>query len=145
VHTGTTAAQKKLFFNFRRLRNKIHRVDNPLRRERPERITSELCAHLKDAEMMEGRFSEGDLSLDGPLSENGEAEWQYFIINTWLLSEKTVFEHIDEMNRPAWLREAPNSLSKREHIIIRARRLRDKTVTLAVLGQDLGIGKGRVR
>lgn len=82
MHTGTTAAQKELLFNFRRLRDKIYRVDNPLRRERPERSASELCVHLKDSEMMEDRFSEGDLSLDGPLSENGEAEWQYFIINT---------------------------------------------------------------
>ena len=93
---------------------------------------------------MEDRFPEGDLSLDGALSENGEAEWQCFIINTWPLSEKTVFEHIDEMNCSAWLRKAPSSLSKREHLIIRARRLRDKTVTLAVLGQDLGISKERV-
>ena len=53
-------------------------------------------------------------------------------------------KHIDDMNRSAWLREAPNFLSKREYIIIRARRLRDKTVTLAVLGQDLGISKERV-
>ena len=89
VRTGTTAAQKSLFFNFRRLRNKIDRVDGPLRREGRERIASELRVRLKDVEMMEGRLSASDQSLNAPMGENGEAEWQYFIVDTRPLPEET--------------------------------------------------------
>ena len=145
VRTGTTAAQKSLFFNFRRLRNKIDRVDGPLRREGRERIASELRVHLKDVEMMEGRLSGSDQSLNAPMGENGEAEWQDFIVDTRPLPEETVFEHVDGKSRSAWLHEALDSLSERERIIIGKRRLRDETVTLAELGRDLGISKERVR
>ncbi len=93
---------------------------------------------------MEGRLSASDQSLNAPMGENGEAEWQDFIADTWPLPEETVFEHIDGMNRSSWLREALGSLSKRERIIIRTRRLRDETVTPAELGRDLGISKERV-
>ena len=145
VRTGTTAAQKSLFFNFRRLRNKIDRVDGSLRREGRERIASELRVNLKDVEMMEGRLSASDQSLNAPMGENGEAEWQDFIVDTRPLPEETVFEHVDGMSRTAWLYEALDSLSERERIIIGKRRLRDETVTLAELGRDLGISKERVR
>ena len=74
VRTGTTAAQKSLFFNFRRLRAKIGRVDGPLRREGRERIASELRVHLRDVELMEGRLSASDQSLNAPIGENGEGE-----------------------------------------------------------------------
>ena len=89
VRTGTTAAQKSLFFNLRRLRNKIDRVDGPLRREGRERIASELRVRLKDVEMMEGRLSASDQSLNAPMGENGEAEWQDFIVDTRPLPEET--------------------------------------------------------
>ncbi|MEC9453539.1 MAG: RNA polymerase factor sigma-32 [Pseudomonadota bacterium] len=145
VRTGTTAAQKSLFFNFRRLRAKIGRVDGPLRREGRERIASELRVHLRDVELMEGRLSASDQSLNAPIGENGEGEWQDFIADTRPLPEETVFEHVDSMSRSAWLHEALDTLSERERIIIGKRRLRDESVTLAELGRDLGISKERVR
>ena len=145
VRTGTTAAQKSLFFNFRRLRAKIGRVDGPLRREGRERIALELRVHLRDVELMEGRLSASDQSLNAPIGENGESEWQDFIADTRPLPEETVFEHVDSMSRSAWLHEALDTLSERERIIIGKRRLRDESVTLAELGRDLGISKERVR
>ena len=145
VRTGTTAAQKSLFFNFHRLRAKISRVDGPLRREGRERIASELRVHLRDVELMEGRLSASDQSLNSPIGENGEGEWQDFIADTRPLPEETVFEHVDSMSRSAWLHEALDTLSERERIIIGKRRLRDESVTLAELGRDLGISKERVR
>ena len=145
VRTGTTAAQKSLFFNFRRLRAKIDRVDGPLRREGRERIASELKVKLKDVEMMESRLSASDQSLNAPVGENGEGKWQDFIADTRPLPEETVFEQVDSKSRSDWLYEALDSLSERERIIIGKRRLRDETVTLAELGRDLGISKERVR
>ena len=123
----------------------VDRVDGPLGREGRKRIVSELRVQLKDVEIMEGRLSASDQSLNAPMGENGEAEWQDFITDTRPLPEETVFEHIDGMNRSAWLREALGSLSKRERIIIRRRRLRYEALTVAELGHDIGISKERVR
>jgi RNA polymerase sigma-32 factor len=145
VRTGTTAAQKSLFFNFRRLRARIDSVDGPLKREGRERIARELRVHLKDVEMMEGRLSASDQSLNAPVGENGENEWQDLIADSRPLPEETVFVRVDSMSRSAWLHEALDSLSERERIIIGKRRLRDESVTLAELGRDLGISKERVR
>ena len=145
VRTGTTAAQKSLFFNFRRLRARIDSFDGPLKREGRERIARELRVHLKDVEMMEGRLSASDQSLNAPVGENGDGEWQDLIADTRPLPEETVFVQVDSMSRSAWLHEALDSLSERERIIIGKRRLRDETVTLAELGRDLGISKERVR
>ncbi len=145
VRTGTTAAQKSLFFNFRRLRARIDSVDGPLKREGRERIARELRVHLKDVEMMEGRLSASDQSLNAPVGEYGDGEWQDLIADTRPLPEETVLERVDSMSRSAWLHEALESLSERERIIIGKRRLRDESVTLAELGRDLGISKERVR
>ena len=94
---------------------------------------------------MEGRLSASDQSLNAPIGENGEGEWQDFIADTRPLPEETVFEHVDSMSRSAWLHEALDTLSERERIIIGKRRLREESVTLAELGRDLGISKERVR
>ncbi len=145
VRTGTTAAQKSLFFNFRRLRAKIDHVDGPLRREGRERIAHELRVHTRDVEMMEERLSGSDQSLNAPVGETGEGEWQDFIADTRPLPEDTVFARIDAGSRATWLHEALGELSEREQIIIGKRRLRDESVTLAELGRDLGISKERVR
>ncbi|MBR46725.1 MAG: RNA polymerase factor sigma-32 [Rhodospirillaceae bacterium] len=145
VRTGTTAAQKSLFFNFRRLRAKIDHVDGPLRHDGRERIARELRVHMKDVELMEERLSASDQSLNAPVGESGEGEWQDFIADTRPLPEDTVFKRIDSSSRATWLHEALGELSERERIIIGQRRLRDESVTLAELGRDLGISKERVR
>ncbi len=145
VRTGTTASQKSLFFNFRRLRAKIGAADGPLAREGREHIAQELKVRLSDVEMMEGRLAASDQSLNAPVGENGEHEWQDFIADTRPLPEDIVFQHQDSRSRSAWLYEALHELSERERIIIGKRRLSDDGITLAELGRDFGISKERVR
>jgi RNA polymerase sigma-32 factor len=145
VRTGTTAAQKSLFFNFRRLRAKIDHVDGPLKSENRERIARELRVQLRDVETMEERLSASDQSLNAPIGESGDGEWQDFIADTRPLPEETVLAQIDGSSRSTWLHEALDELSERERIIIGKRRLHDEAVTLAELGRDLGISKERVR
>ena len=145
VRTGTTASQKSLFFNFRRLRAKIGAADGPLAREGREQIAQELKVRLSDVEMMEGRLTASDQSLNAPVGENGEHEWQDFIADTRPLPEEIVFKNEDSRSRSAWLYQALRELSERERIIIGKRRLSDDGITLAELGRDFGISKERVR
>ena len=145
VRTGTTAAQKSLFFNFRRLRARIDSADGPLPREGRERIAAELRVRVRDVEMMEGRLAAGDQSLNAPVGENSENEWQDFIADTRPLPEEIVFKSEDRRSRAAWLDEALHTLSRRERTIIGKRRLSEDGMTLADLGRDLGISKERVR
>jgi RNA polymerase sigma-32 factor len=145
VRTGTTASQKSLFFNLRRLRAKIGGADGPLGREGRQRIAAELKVRLRDVEMMEGRLAASDQSLNAPVGENGEHEWQDFIADTRPLPEEIVFKSQDSQSRAVWLDEALHTLSERERIIIGKRRLTDEGMTLAELGRDFGISKERVR
>jgi len=145
VRTGTTAAQKSLFFNFRRLRAKIGAADGPLPRAGRENIAAELNVRLQDVEMMEGRLTASDQSLNAPIGENGENERQDFLIDSRPLPEEIVFRNVDSRSRRTWLHEALRTLSERERTIIDKRRLSEDSVTLAELGRDFGISKERVR
>jgi RNA polymerase sigma-32 factor len=145
VRTGTTAAQKSLFFNFRRLRAKIGAADGPLPRAGRENIAAELNVRLQDVEMMEGRLTASDQSLNTPIGENGENERQDFLIDSRPLPEEIVFRNVDGRSRRTWLHEALRTLSERERTIIDKRRLSEDSVTLAELGRDFGISKERVR
>jgi RNA polymerase sigma-32 factor len=145
VRTGTTAAQKSLFFNFRRLRAKIGAADGPLPRAGREKIAAELNVRLQDVEMMEGRLTASDQSLNAPIGENGENERQDFLIDSRPLPEEIVFRNVDSRSRRTWLHEALRTLSERERTIIDKRRLSEDSVTLAELGRDFGISKERVR
>ena len=145
VRTGTTAAQKSLFFNFRRLRAKIGAADGPLPRAGRENIAAELNVRLQDVEMMEGRLTASDQSLNAPIGENGENERQDFLIDSRPLPEEIVFRNLDSRSRRTWLHEALCTLSERERTIIDKRRLSEDSVTLAELGRDFGISKERVR
>ena len=99
VRTGTTASQKSLFFNLRRLRAKIGAADGPLGREGRQRIAAELKVRLRDVEMMEGRLAASDQSLNAPVGENGEHEWQDFIADTRPLPEEIVVKSEDSQSR----------------------------------------------
>jgi RNA polymerase sigma-32 factor len=146
VRTGTTAAQKSLFFNFRRLRAKIDSAAlGPLSLEHKESIADELRVSLRDVEMMEGRLAASDQSLNANVGENGEDEWQDFIADDRPLPEQFVLGLVDREIRSTWLGEAMDSLSDRERTIISERRLKDDVVTLEELGKELGISKERVR
>ncbi len=147
VRTGTTAAQKSLFFNLRRLRAKIERTQGAegLGPEGRQKIATELNVSLKDVEEMEGRLSGGDNSLNAVISDDGEEEWQNFLADDRPNPEDIVMGMRDAKTRSQWLEQALGTLSDREQKIIRDRHLQYETVTLEDLGKELGVSKERVR
>jgi RNA polymerase sigma-32 factor len=147
VRTGTTAAQKSLFFNLRRLRAKIERAKGAegLNDEDRRKIAKELQVNLKDVEEMEGRLSGSDNSLNAAVSDDGEDEWQSFLKDDRPNPEDIVIGMKDARTRSQWLQQALSTLSDREQKIIRDRHLQYETVTLEDLGKELGVSKERVR
>ncbi len=146
VRTGTTAAQKSLFFNLRRLRAKIEdgtggRLDDVGR----ARIAEQLGVSRADVEDMEMRLSGADQSLNAAISADGEDAWQDFLADDRPTPEESVAEFRDSRRRSAWLASSLAELSERERTIIRERRLREEGSTLEELGVRLGISKERVR
>lgn len=145
VRTGTTAAQKSLFFNFRRLRAKIEQPSAPLLTDANRlHIAEELNVPVKDVESMEQRLSASDKSLNAPVSEDG-GDWQEFLPDTRPTPESTTVTIKSMETRSKWLEEAVETLPPREQLIIRRRRLRDNGDTLEELGRQLGVSKERVR
>ena len=146
VRTGTTAAQKSLFFNLRRLRAKIHNsVSGPLTQEGREQIATELNVGLRDVESMEMRLAAADQSLNAPISEAGDDDWQEFLADERPSPEDIVTGMKDAATRSKWLGEALSELSPREQTIIQQRRLSEEGATLEELGRELGVSKERVR
>lgn len=147
VKIGTTAAQKKLFFNLRRIKNQMHEIDNGnLSPEQVEQIADQLDVTEQDVLQMNERMSGRDQSLNAPISKNGEpGEWI-----DWLEDKsqnpETQFFHDDEMDkRRTLMQNALENLSDREQNILTQRRLSDNPKTLEDLSQKYGISRERVR
>ena len=147
VRTGTTAAQKSLFFNLRRLRAKIEDASNngALTQAGRHKIATELKVDVHEVEAMEMRLSGADQSLNAPISDSGEDDWQDFLADQRPSPEDVVIGMRDSTTRSKWLAEALGELSPRERTIIAQRRLRDDGATLEELGRELGVSKERVR
>ena len=146
VRTGTTAAQKSLFFNLRRLRSKIEsNTEEGLDAEGRQKIADELNVKISDVEDMESRFAGGDQSLNATIGEEGEDDWQSFLPDEGPNPEEVVSEMKDAQTRSAWLNNALDKLTEREQTIIRERHLGHDVVTLEELGKTLGVSKERVR
>ena len=146
VRTGTTAAQKSLFFNLRRLRAKISSsVNGPMTDEGRQFVADQLKVDRRDVESMEARLSGHDQSLNAPISETGEDDWQDFLADDRPSPEEVVTGMRDASTRSRWLAEALSELSPRERTIIDQRRLREEGATLEQLGRELGVSKERVR
>jgi len=146
VRTGTTAAQKSLFFNLRRLRARIEggrkqQMDDDDRAN----IALELDVGLADVLSMEQRLSGSDTSLNAPIGFEGESTGQDFIADERPTPEEALADGHDSRTRTKWIASSLAELSEREQIIIRERRLRDEGSTLEELGRRLGISKERVR
>jgi RNA polymerase sigma-32 factor len=146
VRTGTTTAQKSLFFNLRRLRARIGRAaDGALTPEQRNGIAAQLGVPAADVELMEQRLAGGDSSLNAPVAESGGREAADLIADARPGPEQVVIGLCDAETRSQWLREALGELSARERRIIAERRLRDEATTLEQLGAALGVSKERVR
>lgn len=146
VRTGTTAAHKSLFFNLRRLRAKFKdELDGPLSLKAKLKIAKELDVKVKDIELMEGRLSASDHSLNMSMGEQNDTEWQDALVSEGESPEEIVMKKRDGKIRSEVLSHAMTCLTERENIIIRERRLTTNSVTLADLGERLGISKERVR
>ncbi len=145
VRTGTTAMQKALFFNLRRMRAQIHAGGDRLPSEVRQRIADLMHVKLGDVEAMEVRLASGDRSLNAPLGESGEGELVDHLPDDRPSPEEVVAELFDTEKRSRWIAEAVAELTEREQIIIRERRLSEEIVTLERLGRRLGISKERVR
>lgn len=147
VRTGTTASQKSLFFNLRRLRAKIRgqSARDFLDDEAVEEIAKELGVEKKEVLEMEARMNGGDQSLNAPIGEEGDNEWQDLLADKTANPEEVVMGMKDNSTRSNWLNQALGELSDRERTIIEERRMNDEVVTLEDLGKQLGISKERVR
>lgn len=147
VRTGTTAAQKSLFFNLRRLRAKIEskKGQEGLGDEGRRQIAKELDVNIRDVEDMEARLAANDQSLNATIGEDGETDWQSFLADSRPNPEDVVIGMKDAQTRSAWLQQALGELSDREQTIIRERHLVYEPVTLEELGKQLGVSKERVR
>jgi RNA polymerase sigma-32 factor len=145
VRTGTTAAQKSLFFNMRRLRGQIENSGESLTDENRQWIAEQLKVAVSDVTEMEIRFAGTDQSLNAPLRDASDDELQDFMPDGAPNPEDVVIGLRDTQTRSRWLAEAISDLSPREQQIIRQRRLEDGGVTLEFLGKEFGISKERVR
>lgn len=146
VRLGSSANQKTLFFNLRRLRAKIEggpaiRMSDESRQE----ISKTLEVPVGEVEAMENRFTGSDMSLNAPIGEGGEADWQSQLTDTRPSPEDVVAGQMDGAARSRWLAAALGELPDRERMIIRERRLVEEGATLEQLGQQLGVSKERVR
>ena len=146
VRTGTTAAQKSLFFNLRRLRA---RIDDPsggaLSDANAGKIAVTLGVGKNDVADMDARLAGGDLSLNAAPGEDGDGEIQDFLVDPGPSPESTAMRAHDEGIRLRYLAEAISELTPRERAVINERRLREENVTLEALGRAFGVSKERVR
>lgn len=149
VRTGTTSAQKSLFFNLRRLRAKIEGQNGADMNgdDKRTQIAKELQVPLKDVEEMEQRMNGGDKSLNAAVSMDSDEDWMALLPDDRPNPEDIVVGMKDAKTRSLWLAEALGELSDRERTIIHKRHLvhSGETVTLEELGASLGISKERVR
>ncbi|MBU6235983.1 MAG: RNA polymerase factor sigma-32 [Alphaproteobacteria bacterium] len=148
VRTGTTSAQKSLFFNLRRLKAKLAQgaeASAPLSPEHTKKIATDLGVSEQDVADMDMRMASGDQSLNMTIGADGETELQSLVASDAPNPEDVVLGMRTSETRSKWLNEALSALSDRERQIIRERHLSDEPVTLDELGRELGVSKERVR
>ncbi|MEO1641022.1 MAG: RNA polymerase factor sigma-32 [Pseudomonadota bacterium] len=151
VRTGSTSSQKSLFFNMRRVQARLEREAAAEGRtmdkqEMRELIAIEVGVPLHDVEMMEGRLSGSDFSLNATQSVDDEGrEWIDALEDNGPQAAETVENTHDNDTLRQWLLTALSALNDREQFIVRERKLREDPRTLESLGTELGLSKERVR
>jgi RNA polymerase sigma-32 factor len=149
VKIGTTAAQKKLFFNLRKIKGQIDAVDEgDLRPEQVAHIADKLGVTHDDVISMNRRMSGGEASLNAPMSRDadGGGEWQDWLVDEDAVSPEAKLAREDEYQmRMALLEKALAALNEREQHILTERRLKDSPSTLEELSRVYGVSRERVR
>ena len=147
VKMGTTAAQKKLFFNLRRMKNRIEAFeDGDLKPEDVKKIATDLGVTEADVVSMNRRMAMGgDTSLNVPLRDDSEGSWQDFLVDSEPLQDERVAEAQETRMRHELLIEAMEALNDRERHILTERRLTDDPKTLEELSQVYSVSRERIR
>jgi RNA polymerase sigma-32 factor len=148
VKMGTTAAQKKLFFNLRRLKGEMAALEEgDLRPEHVASIAHKLAVTEDEVVSMNRRLSGGgDASLNAPVASDSEAEWQDWLADDKEIDQETRLADSEEFGaRMTLLQEAMGELNERERRIIEERRLKDEPATLEDLSHEFGVSRERVR
>jgi len=147
VKMGTTAAQKKLFFNLRKAKSQIEAFqDGDLRPDQVSAIATKLGVLDSEVISMNRRLSGPDASLNAPLRSDSESEWQDWLADDDQVSQETVVAENEEKSlRMGLLQEAMVELTDRERHILTERRLKDDPTTLEELATQYGVSRERVR
>jgi len=147
VKMGTTAAQKKLFFNLRKAKSQISAFqDGDLHPDQVSQIATKLGVLNEEVISMNRRLSGPDASLNAPLRVDGESEWQDWLEDETAVSQETyVAENQERTIRMSLLEEAMTELTDRERHILTERRLKDNPTTLEELASQYGVSRERVR
>ncbi len=146
VKIGTTAAQKKLFFNLKKLKNQLSSIDSgDLSPENAREIATRL--NVKEAEVldMNNRLFSGDQSLNVRIGEEGEAEWQDMLVDSNDTQDRILEKSNEFLFRKKLFEKALNVLNEREREILSLRKLRDKPIKLEELSKRYKISRERVR
>ena len=146
VKMGTTAAQKKLFFNLRKIKGQLQAMEEgDLRPETVKKIATKLSVTEDEVIQMNRRLSSPDHSLNAPLRVDGEGEWQDWLVDDTDSQETRLGERQELDKRRRMLGDAMQGLNERERHILTRRRLEDEPATLEELSQEYGISRERVR
>jgi RNA polymerase sigma-32 factor len=146
VKMGTTAAQKKLFFNLRKAKSHIGAIeDGDLTPDHTATLADQLGVTEKEVTDMNRRLSGPDSSLNAPLRSESESEWQDWLADETIDQETRLAEREERGDRHEALSNALDTLSERERDIIQERRLKEEPATLEELSQKYGVSRERVR
>ena len=145
VKMGTTASQKKLFFNLRKVKGQIQAIEEgDLRPDQVTEIATRLGVPEVDVISMNRRLS-GDTSLNAPVRAESEGEWQDWLVDETDNQETALVESEELSMRAKLLGKALDKLNERERRVFEARRLRDEPLTLEELSQEFGVSRERIR
>jgi RNA polymerase sigma-32 factor len=145
VKIGTTTAQKKLFFNLKKLKNQISpRAEGDLKSEHVKEIASRLDVSEDEVVSMNRRLSGKEQSLNAPIGEDGD-EWQDWLVDKNMDQEVSFAQQEEMENRKDLLKDSINILNEREREILYARRLTDDPLTLEDLSKKYKISRERIR
>ena len=151
VRTGSTSSQKSLFFNMRRVQAQLEREAQQTgekldKHQLNQLIATEVGVPLNDVEMMDGRLSGSDFSLNATQASDEEGrEWIDTLEDENARADLSVEEEHDQQRLADWLNVAMDALNEREQFIVRQRKLVESPRTLESLGAELGLSKERVR